>query len=388
MKSAEDYRQLIVAWRNGAPVRLRDVATIEQAPENTALGAWANREQAIIINIQRQPGANVITTTDSLRNLLPTLTASLPKSVTVTTLTDRTASIRASVKDVQFELMLAIALVIMVIYLFLRNAIATLIPSIVVPLSLVGTFAAMYFLGFSINNLTLMALTIATGFVVDDAILVIENISRYIEKGEKPLHAALKGSGEIGFTIISLTFSLIAVLIPLLFMGDIIGRLFREFAITLAVAILISGIVSLTLTPMMCARLLTHQSLNRQNAFTRASERFFSRLVALYGKGLRRVLNHPWITMSVAIGTLVLTVLLYLWIPKGFFPVQDNSMIHGYVAGTAKRLLCRYGAVPAAGRIADHAGSGGAERLFVCRRGWHQRGAEQRAFTDQPQATQ
>lgn len=278
MKSAEDYRQLIVAWRNGAPVRLRDVATVEQAPENTALGAWANREQAIIINIQRQPGANVITTTDSLRNLLPTLTASLPKSVTVTMLTDRTASIRASVKDVQFELMLAIALVIMVIYLFLRNAIATLIPSIVVPLSLVGTFAAMYFLGFSINNLTLMALTIATGFVVDDAIVVIENISRYIEKGEKPLHAALKGAGEIGFTIISLTFSLIAVLIPLLFIGDIIGRLFREFAITLAVAILISGMVSLTLTPMMCARLLTHQSLSRQNALTRASERFFSRL--------------------------------------------------------------------------------------------------------------
>lgn len=329
MKSAEDYRQLIVAWRNGAPVRLRDVATVEQAPENTALGAWANREQAIIINIQRQPGANVITTTDSLRNLLPTLTASLPKSVTVTTLTDRTASIRASVKDVQFELMLAIALVIMVIYLFLRNAIATLIPSIVVPLSLVGTFAAMYFLGFSINNLTLMALTIATGFVVDDAIVVIENISRYIEKGEKPLHAALKGAGEIGFTIISLTFSLIAVLIPLLFMGDIIGRLFREFAITLAIAILISGVVSLTLTPMMCARLLTHQSLNRQNAFTRASEHFFSRVVTLYGKGLRRVLNHPWITLSVAISTLLLTILLYLWIPKGFFPVQDNSMIQG-----------------------------------------------------------
>ncbi|MBJ7223991.1 MULTISPECIES: MdtB/MuxB family multidrug efflux RND transporter permease subunit [unclassified Brenneria] len=331
MKSAEDYRQLIVAWRNDAPVRLRDVATIEQAAENTYLAAWANRQQAIIINVQRQPGANVITTTDSIRQMLPGLTASLPKSVEVSTLTDRTVSIRASVKDVQFELLLAIALVVMVIYLFLRNAVATLIPSIAVPLSLIGTFAVMYFLGFSINNLTLMALTIATGFVVDDAIVVIENISRYIEKGEKPLNAALKGAGEIGFTIISLTFSLIAVLIPLLFMGDIIGRLFREFAITLAVAILISAVVSLTLTPMMCARMLSHRSLNKQNRFTRASERFFTRVVEGYGVWLRKVLNHPWLTLSVALGTLVLTVLLYLWIPKGFFPVQDNSIIQGTV---------------------------------------------------------
>ena len=329
MKSAEDYRRLIVAWRNDAPVRLRDVAAIEQAAENSRLGAWANREQAIIINIQRQPGANVITTTDSIRRLLPALTASLPKSVSVATLTDRTASIRASVQDVQFELMLAIALVIMVIYLFLRNAVATLIPSVVVPLSLIGTFAAMYLLGFSVNNLTLMALTIATGFVVDDAIVVIENITRYIEKGEKPLHAALKGAGEIGFTIISLTFSLIAVLIPLLFMGDIIGRLLREFAITLAVAILISGAVSLTLTPMMCARLISQRSLSRQNRFTRASERFFNRVVALYGNGLRRVLRHPWLTLGVTLGTLLLTVLLYIWLPKGFFPLQDNGIIQG-----------------------------------------------------------
>ncbi|QTF07625.1 MdtB/MuxB family multidrug efflux RND transporter permease subunit [Brenneria izadpanahii] len=331
MKSIEDYRQLIIAWRNEAPVRLRDVAVIEQAAENTYLAAWANRQQAIIINVQRQPGANVITTTDSIRRMLPGLTASLPKSVEVTTLTDRTTSIRASVKDVQFELLLAIALVVMVIYLFLRNAVATIIPSIAVPLSLVGTFAAMYFLGFSINNLTLMALTIATGFVVDDAIVVIENISRYIEKGEKPLDAALKGAGEIGFTIISLTFSLIAVLIPLLFMGDVIGRLFREFAITLAVSILISAVVSLTLTPMMCARLLSHQSLRKQNRFTRASERFFTRVIDTYGVWLRKVLNHPWLTLSVALGTLLLTVLLYLWIPKGFFPIQDNGIIQGTV---------------------------------------------------------
>ncbi len=331
MKSVDDYRKLIVAWKNGAPVRLQDVATIEQAAENIHLGAWANRQQAIIINIQRQPGANVITTTDSISKMLPALKASLPNSVNVTTLTDRTTSIRASVKDVQFELLLAIALVVMVIYLFLRNAVATLIPSIAVPLSLIGTFAAMYFLGFSINNLTLMALTIATGFVVDDAIVVIENIARYIEKGEKPLNAALKGAGEIGFTIISLTFSLIAVLIPLLFMGDIVGRLFREFAVTLAVSILISAVVSLTLTPMMCARMLSHQSLRKQNRFTRASERFFTRLIDAYGVWLRKVLNHPWLTLSVALGTLLLTILLYILIPKGFFPIQDNGIIQGTV---------------------------------------------------------
>ena len=331
MKSVDDYRKLIVAWKNGAPVRLQDVATIEQAAENIHLGAWANRQQAIIINVQRQPGANVITTTDSISKMLPALKASLPNSVEVTTLTDRTTSIRASVKDVQFELLLAIALVVMVIYLFLRNAVATLIPSIAVPLSLIGTFAAMYFLGFSINNLTLMALTIATGFVVDDAIVVIENIARYIEKGEKPLNAALKGAGEIGFTIISLTFSLIAVLIPLLFMGDIVGRLFREFAVTLAVSILISAVVSLTLTPMMCARMLSHQSLRKQNRFTRASERFFTRLIDAYGVWLHKVLHHPWLTLSVALGTLLLTVLLYIWIPKGFFPIQDNGIIQGTV---------------------------------------------------------
>jgi multidrug efflux pump len=329
MKSADDYRQLIVAYQNGAAIRLQDIATIEQGAENTRLAAWANKQPAIVLNIQRQPGVNVITTADSIREMLPQLIKSLPKSVDVKVLTDRTTTIRASVSDVQFELLLAVALVVMVIYVFLRNVPATIIPSVAVPLSLIGTFAAMYFLDFSINNLTLMALTIATGFVVDDAIVVIENISRYIEKGEKPLDAALKGAGEIGFTIISLTFSLVAVLIPLLFMGDIVGRLFREFAVTLAVAILISAVVSLTLTPMMCARMLSHESLRKQNRFSAASERFFDRVIARYGKWLKTVLNHPWLTLGVAFSTLVLTVLLYQLIPKGFFPVQDNGIIQG-----------------------------------------------------------
>ncbi|WP_275554881.1 MdtB/MuxB family multidrug efflux RND transporter permease subunit [Mixta sp. Marseille-Q2659] len=329
MQSAEDYRQLIIAYSNNAPVRLGDVATVEQGAENSWLGAWANRQQAIVLNVQRQPGANIIATADSIRSLLPELTASLPKSVEVKLLSDRTTNIRASVHDVQLELLLALALVVMIIYLFLRNVPATIIPAVAVPLSLIGTFAVLYMLGFSINNLTLMALTIATGFVVDDAIVVIENISRYIEQGEKPLAATLKGAGEIGFTIISLTFSLIAVLIPLLFMGDIVGRLFREFAVTLAVAILISAIVSLTLTPMMCARMLNAESLRKQNRFSRASEAMFDRIIAVYGRFLTRVLNHPWITLSVALGTLVLTVLLWVLIPKGFFPVQDNGIIQG-----------------------------------------------------------
>ncbi|PMC23959.1 multidrug transporter subunit MdtB, partial [Klebsiella aerogenes] len=329
MQSAEDYRRLIIAYQNGAPIRLGDVATIEQGAENAWLGAWANKQRAIVMNVQRQPGANIIATADSIRQMLPQLTESLPKSVKVQVLSDRTTNIRASVSDTQFELLLAIALVVMIIYLFLRNVPATIIPGVAVPLSLVGTFAVMVFLDFSINNLTLMALTIATGFVVDDAIVVIENISRYIEKGEKPLAAALKGAGEIGFTIISLTFSLIAVLIPLLFMGDIVGRLFREFAITLAVAILISAVVSLTLTPMMCARMLSHESLRKQNRFSRASERFFERVIAVYGRWLSRVLNHPWLTLSVALSTLALSILLWVFIPKGFFPIQDNGIIQG-----------------------------------------------------------
>ncbi len=329
MKSADEYRNLIIAYKNGAPVRLGDVATVEQGAENAWLGAWANKQPAIVMNVQRQPGANIITTAETIQKLLPQLTESLPKSVQVKVLTDRTTNISASVNDTQFELMLAIALVVMIIYLFLRNIPATIIPAVAVPLSLVGTFAVMVFLDFSINNLTLMALTIATGFVVDDAIVVIENISRYIEKGEKPLAAALKGAGEIGFTIISLTFSLIAVLIPLLFMGDIVGRLFREFAVTLAVAILISAVVSLTLTPMMCARMLSHESLRKQNRFSRASERVINRVIDRYGQLLKRVLNHPWLTLGVALGTLALTVLLWIVIPKGFFPVQDNGIIQG-----------------------------------------------------------
>ncbi|QUG75120.1 MdtB/MuxB family multidrug efflux RND transporter permease subunit [Erwinia sp. E602] len=331
IKTAEGYRQLIVSVQNGSPVRLGDVATVEQGAENSWLGAWANRQPAIVLNVQRQPGANIIDTADNIRRMLPALTASLPKSVEVQLLTDRTTNIRASVSDVQFELLLAIALVVMIIYLFLRNVAATIIPAVAVPLSLIGTFAVMYFLGFSVNNLTLMALTIATGFVVDDAIVVIENISRYIEKGEKPLAATLKGAGEIGFTIISLTFSLIAVLIPLLFMGDIVGRLFREFAMTLAIAILISAVVSLTLTPMMCARMLSAESLRRQNRFSRASEALFERIIARYGRLLTRVLNHPWLTLGVAFATLALTVLLWLLIPKGFFPLQDNGIIQGTV---------------------------------------------------------
>lgn len=267
----------------------------------------------------------MITAADNIRQLLPQLTDSLPHSVNVQILTDRTVTIRTSINDVQLELLLAVALVVMVIYLFLRNLPATIIPSVAVPLSLIGTFAVIYFLGFSINNLTLMALIIAAGFVVDDAIVVIENVSRYIEQGEKPLNAALKGAGEIGFTIISLTVSLIAVLIPLLFMGDVVGRLFHEFALTLAIAILISGVVSLTLTPMMCARLLSHESLRKQNRFSLASERFFNRVVEGYGRYLTVVLKHPITTLGVAIGTLALTVVLYLAIPKGFFPYRTTA---------------------------------------------------------------
>ncbi|MGC6387701.1 MdtB/MuxB family multidrug efflux RND transporter permease subunit [Ewingella sp. S1.OA.A_B6] len=329
MKTAADYRALVISYKNGAPVLLSDIASVEQGAENSKLAAWADTHPAIVLSIQRQPGANVITTADSIRAILPALQQNLPKSVHIELVTDRTVTIRHSVSDVQFELLLSVALVVMVMYLFLRNMAATLIPSVAVPLSLIGTFAAMYFLGFSVNNLTLMALTIATGFVVDDAIVVIENISRYIEKGETPLNAALKGAGEIGFTIISLTFSLIAVLIPLLFMGDIVGRLFREFAVTLAVAILISAVVSLTLTPMMCARMLSHESLRKQNRFSRASERIFERIIATYGRGLTVVLRHQWLTLGVALGMLALTALLYVLIPKGFFPVQDNGLIQG-----------------------------------------------------------
>ncbi len=329
LRSAEEYTQLIIAYRNGRPVRMSDVAQAVDDVENVRLAAWADEASAVILNVQRQPGANVIEVVDRVKQLLPQLQATLPGSVEVTLLTDRTTTIRASVHDVQFELMLAVALVVMVIFLFLRTASGTLIPSIAVPLSLVGTFCVMYFAGFSINNLTLMALTVATGFVVDDAIVMIENIARYIEKGEAPLQAALKGAEQIGFTIISLTFSLVAVLIPLLFMGEVVGRLFREFAITLAVAILISAVVSLTLTPMMCARLLRHTPEEQQGRFYRASGRFFDTVIARYATMLDWVLARERATLLVAIGTLVLTVVLYVYIPKGFFPVQDTGVIQG-----------------------------------------------------------
>lgn len=333
LRDASDYRQLIVSYRNNAPVRLGDVATVTEGAENQWLGAWNNGQGAIVLNVLRQPGANIISTADSVRALLPSLKSSLPASVSVQLVSDRTQNIRASVSDTRFELLLAIALVVMIIYLFLRNIPATIIPAVAVPLSLIGTFAAIYLLGFSINNLTLMALTIATGFVVDDAIVVIENISRHLEKGLSPLQAALRGAGEIGFTIISLTISLIAVLIPLLFMGDVVGRLFREFAVTLAVSILISAVVSLTLTPMMCARMLKGGAHPQQNRFSVACERLFDRLVTGYGRMLTRVLRHSWLTLGVALGTLLLTVLLWVMIPKGFFPAQDNGLIQATLQG-------------------------------------------------------
>jgi multidrug efflux pump len=327
--SGDSYKPIIVAYRNGAPVRVSDVATVADGVENSLQAAWANQQQAILMNIQRQPGANIIGVVDRIKKLLPQLQAGLPAAVQVTIFTDRTGTIRASVEDVQFELMLTVALVVMVIFLFLRSIRATIIPSVAVPLSLIGTFGVMYLLGYSLNNLSLMALTISTGFVVDDAIVMIENISRYIEEGQSPLQAALKGSEQIGFTILSLTISLIAVLIPLLFMGDIVGRLFREFAITLAVTILVSAIVSLTLTPMMCAKLLRHQSKEEEGWFYRKSEDAFNSIIAFYGRTLKFVLRFRTTTLVVTVATLVGTILLYVYVPKGFFPVQDTGVILG-----------------------------------------------------------
>ncbi|GFO55922.1 resistance-nodulation-cell division (RND) efflux transporter [Geomonas sp. Red276] len=327
--SSKDFQPLIVAYRNGAPVKLTDVAQVIDDPENVNQAAWMNETPAVIVNIQRQPGANVIEVVDRIKRLLPQLQSSLPASIKVQVLTDRTTTIRESVKDVEFELFLAVVLVVMVIFLFLRSLPATFIPSVAVPLSLVGTFGVMYLLGFSLNNLSLMALTISTGFVVDDAIVMIENISRFVEEGEKPLQAALKGAKQIGFTILSLTISLIAVLIPLLFMGDVVGRLFREFAITLGVTILISAVVSLTLTPMMCARLLKHVPEEKQGRFYHVTGRLFDRIIEKYGKSLQFVLKHQGATLVVAVATLVVTVLLYIYIPKGFFPVQDTGAIQG-----------------------------------------------------------
>jgi multidrug efflux pump len=327
--SSQGYRPLIIAYRKGAPVRLSDVADVVDDAENVNQAAWMDESPAVIVNIQRQPGANVIEVVDRIKKLMPQLKSSMPSAVDISVLTDRTTTIRASVRDVQIELMLAVALVVMVIFLFLRNLPATVIPSVAVPLSLVGTFGAMYLLGFSLNNLTLMALTISTGFVVDDAIVMIENVDRYIEAGDTPLAAALKGSEQIGFTILSLTVSLIAVLIPLLFMGDVVGRLFREFAVTLGVTILISGVVSLTLTPMMCAKLLKRVPEEEQGRFYRVSQRAFDRTIEGYGKTLKWVLRHQTATLLIAAGTLVFTIFLYIVVPKGFFPVQDTGVILG-----------------------------------------------------------
>src|SRR5215472_6303250 len=335
--SGNEYKDVIIAYRNGAPVRLRDVATIVDGAENAKQAAWMGTTQngqtalspAVIVNIQRQPGANIISVVDRIKKVLPQLQAGLPSSVKVAILTDRTETIRASVKDVEFEMMLTICLVVMVIFLFLRNLSATIIPAVAVPLSIVGTFAVMYLLGYSLDNLSLMALTISTGFVVDDAIVMIENIERFLEEGHSPMEAALKGAGQIGFTIISLTVSLIAVLIPLLFMGDIVGRLFREFAVTLAVTIVISALVSLTLTPMMAARLLKDPKRAKHGRFYQASERAYERVIHYYGRTLQWVLRHQTATLLATVGALALTLYLYVIVPKGFFPVQDTGVILG-----------------------------------------------------------
>jgi multidrug efflux pump len=329
ISTADDYKNIVVAYSNGAPTFVKDVANVINGVENTKQAAWMNLTSAVILNIQRQPGANTITVVSEIQKVLPQLEANLPASIKVTTMTDMTTSIQASVHDVEFELMLTIGLVVMVIFLFLRSLRATIIPSVAVPLSLIGTFAVMYLLGYSLDNLSLMALTISTGFVVDDAIVMIENISRFLESGMPPLEAALTGAGQIGFTIMSLTVSLVAVLIPLLFMGDVVGRLFREFAVTLAVTIVISAVVSLTLTPMMCSRILRHNPEEQEGSFYRASERAVNALIAFYGRTLRVVLNYQPITLLVALATLVLTVVLYIEIPKGFFPVQDTGVIQG-----------------------------------------------------------
>ena len=331
--SAEGYRNVVIAYHNGAPVRLSDVAKVVEGAENTKLAAWANRTPAVILNVQRQPGANVIAVVDGIKALLPQLESSLPAAINVSVLTDRTATIRASVNDVEFELALAVALVVLVIFLFLRNLPATLIPSLSVPLSLIGTLGVMYLAGFSLDNLSLMALAIASGFVVDDAIVMIENIARYTEAGEPPLEAALKGSAQIGFTIISLTVSLIAVLIPLLFMGDVVGRLFHEFAITLSVTIVISAIVSLTLVPMLCAKLLRHRPEAKRSRFDRGAEHVFDWIIARYASALDIVLDHQGLTLLVFFGTVALTGYLYVIIPKGFFPVQDTGAIAAITEG-------------------------------------------------------
>jgi multidrug efflux pump len=362
---AGDYANVPIAWRNGAPVLIKDVANVVSGVENTRQAAWMNRTPAVVLNIQRQPGANTINVVKSIKALLPQLEANLPASIKITTLTDLTTSIQASIDDVEFELMLTIGLVVLVIFLFLRSLYATIIPSVAVPVSLVGTFAAMYALGYSLDNFSLMALTISTGFVVDDAIVMVENISRYIELGDPPLQAALKGAGQIGFTILSLTVSLIAVLIPLLFMGDVVGRLFREFAVTLAVTIVISAVVSLTLTPMMSSRILRHRPEDQQTWFYRTSENAFNRMIAFYGRTLKVVLRYQTITLLVALGTLALTIYLYIVIPKGFFPEQDTGGDSRHIAGPAIHFFSCNGAKAAGLGEAHPAGSRGRKPVIV-----------------------
>ncbi len=366
VEDASAYAKLIVAYKNGTPVFLGDVAKIVSAPENAELGAWVNKTPAIILNVERQPNANVIATVNTIKRELPMLEAGLPADLKVVVVSDGTTAIRASVSDAEFELVLSIILVVAVIFVFLRNFRATIIPSISVPVSLIGTLAIMYLCNFSIDNLSLMALIIATGFVVDDSIVMIENISRFIEMGESPMQAALKGAGQIGFTIISLTISLIAVLIPLLFMGDVVGRLFSEFAITLAVTIIISAIVSLTLVPMLCSRMLRAKADVRPNRFELWTERKFDQVIAAYGRGLNLVLARERLMLLVALATFVLTVLLYIYIPKGFFPVQDTGVIEGITQDP------------------ERSGCGEPDQLHWHR--WHQCDAECRAVFDQFEA--
>ena len=373
--SSAQYKPIVIAYHNGAPVRLSDVANVIDGTENTLLAAWMNSTPAVIVNIQRQPGANIISVVDRIRNFCHNCQASLPSAVKVQILTDRTTTIRASVKDVEFELALTIVLVVIVIFFFLRNLRATFIPSVAVPLSIVGTFGVMYLLGYSLNNLTLMALTISTGFVVDDAIVMIENIDRYLEAGDSPLDAALKGSGQIGFTIVSLTVSLIAVLIPLLFMGDIVGRLFREFAVTLAVTILVSAGVSLSLTPMMCAKLLKHRKEGEKGRFYDVTEDYYNRVIAFYGRTVKWVLKHQTATLFVTFGTLVLTLVLYVGTEsRRFSSVQDAGVILR-ILGTSRqyfRSIPAYVWTPASASQGDSERQRCGQPVLLHRHRWHQ----------------
>ena len=386
IQSPEAYENVIVAYKNGNPVRLSDVAQVTQGAENAYLAGWVNNTPGIILNIQRQPGANVIQVVDRIKKLLPEVQSSLPAAADVTVLTDRTNTIRASVHDVEFELSLAVILVVLVIFLFLRSLPATFIPSLSVPLSLIGTLAAMYLLGYSLNNLSLMALTIATGFVVDDAIVMIENISRYIEEGMPPLEAALKGSGEIGFTIVSLTVSLIAVLIPLLFMGDVVGRLFHEFAITLAITIVISAVVSLTVVPMLCAKLLRHHEAAEESGIARWSNAKFQALIDHYGSALRWVLDRQPMTLLVAIATLILTILLYVVHPQGILPGAGHRRHPGHHRGAAVGVVRRDVAPPGGDGRGDPQGPRRREPVLVHRRRRLEHHPQLRPHAHQPEA--